>query len=344
MIDTLDNYLSLLARSGLVEREELDRATEAFEDRYRSRPHKRTVRKLSKFLVKRRLLTRWQNANLLLGKHKGFFLGHYKLLNLIHTGGTGNVFLAEHRIMKRKVALKVLLPSLSKDREQLERFIEASQVSGFLDHPNFVRLFGMDGRDSVHYMIMEYIPGRTLERLVYKRGPLSWFKATGCMRQVAHAMACAHDQNVFHKALSPRNLILDPEGMVKMINVGVGGDRSSDTLPFLAPEQIEGEPPSPATDLYSLGATLYFLLTVTPPPLDRELKPLGEIRDDLPLELVELTHGLLSRDPADRPASMSAVAETFSKLRAEYGEEFEENTESLASARTAIRGEPPTSS
>ena len=142
-------------------------------------------------LVQSGLLTRWQADRLLEGRHKGFFLGKYKLLDHLGTGGMSSVFLAEHVLMQRRVAIKVLPKDRVTDSSYLARFHREAQAAAALDHRNIVRAYDVDNEGNTHYLVMEYIEGRNLHYVVKEDGPLEYATAAEYIRQAAEGLAHA---------------------------------------------------------------------------------------------------------------------------------------------------------
>ncbi len=125
---------------------------------------------LAQHLVTSQLITRWQADNLLRGKYKGYFLGKFKLLGLLGSGGMSSVYLAEHTLMRRKQAVKVLPKKRVADASYLERFKLEALATAALDHPNIVRVYDIDNEGDIHYLVMEYVPGRDLQTIVASEG------------------------------------------------------------------------------------------------------------------------------------------------------------------------------
>jgi serine/threonine protein kinase len=232
-------------------------------------------------LVKAGLLTRYQAQMIQAGKHRGFFLGPYKILRPLGQGGMGTVFLAEHTSLARKVAVKVLPPDKAKDRLTLERFNREARAAAALDHPNIVRLHDISQGNGVHFLVMEYVEGTDLQSLMGQTGPLHYAQAAQYVAQAAGGLQHAHEKGFIHRDVKPANLMLTKTGGgIKILDMGLArsftdsrdsltanlaeGDIAG-TVDYLSPEQAMNQPLDERSDIYSLGATFYSLVTGHPP-------------------------------------------------------------------------------
>ena len=285
-------------------------------------------------------LTSFQVEQLSRGKHRGFFLGKYKILDRIGLGGMGQVFLAEHATMRRRVAIKVLPPDRADSVYSRERFLREARAAGQLDHPNIVRAFDFDADGEVAYLVMEYVDGVTFQDLVEKVGPLPPGRAAHYLVQVAHGLAYLHTHGLVHRDIKPANLLVDRQGVVKILDLGLVRSETDEdnltrgegvhivgTADYLAPEQaIDCSSVDARADLYSLGATAYFLLTGRPPFVAEKVshkllahqmtpvKPIRELRPEVPAGLSDVILQLLAKKPADRhanPTELIAALEPF---------------------------------
>src|SRR5262249_42325746 len=155
------------------------------------------------------LLTEWQTEKLLQGRHKGFYLGKYKLLNHIGTGGMGAVYLAEHQVMRHRVAIKLLPNHLAAHASYLERFYQEARASAGLAHPNIIRAFDVDQQENIHYLVMEYVEGSDVQAIVSRTGPLDYETAVSYARQAAEGLAYAHRMGLIHRDIKPANMLVD---------------------------------------------------------------------------------------------------------------------------------------
>ena len=341
---TIDSYLHSVQHSGLLTREQLVKVVAEFKKRTEAKPEMRTnVSLLAKLLMEHKLITPWQNERLLEGRHKGFFLGKYKLLGHIGTGGMSTVYLAEHTLMRRRVAIKVLPQARVNDSSYLGRFYVESQATASLDHPNIVRAFDVDNEGKNHYMVMEYVEGDDLQRIVEREGFMPFNRAADYVRQAADGLGHAHERKLIHRDVKPANLLLDSTGVIKVLDMGLArittnthsltqehNENVLGTTDYLAPEQaLDSHNVDARADLYSLGCTLYFLLTAHAPFPDgtlaqrlmkhqsEEPQPIIEVRPDAPPELIKICRKMMAKKPEDRYQS---CAECSAALTAFLGQ------------------------
>ncbi|MBS0264703.1 MAG: efflux RND transporter periplasmic adaptor subunit [Planctomycetes bacterium] len=267
---------------------------------------------------------------------------NYELLGVLGRGGMGVVFLARHRQLNRRVALKVVRPDALSSREARQMFQREIQILGQLNHPGIVMATDAGTVASGAYLVMELIEGADLGRVVREGGPLTVEAACAVGRQVAEALAAAHGSGAIHRDVKPSNIMVDLNGRARLLDFGLAhmtlmmqhsGDTSVGrllgTLDYMAPEQAGGQcPVDSRADLYSLGATLFFLLTGRPPHGSRKGRsmleqiraishedavPVSSIRVDVPIELDRLVASLLCRDPERRPLSAADVAAVLAR-------------------------------
>jgi len=276
-------------------------------------------------------------------EHPPSTLGVYRLGEEIGRGGMGVVYRAVHLVMKRTVAVKVLAASLAADRNVRKRFRREAEAAARLHHPNIVAAYDAGEADGRAFLVTELVEGENLAAIVKRDGPAPIKTAIDCCRQAAAGLAYAHARGVIHRDVKPSNLLRDRTGTVKVLDVGLarldrraqvpaisadlasGSDATVEgmvmgTIEFMAPEQAidpaaAGEP----ADIYSLGCTLYYLLTGKPPftrenPWDVVLAHRNEpppdvcaARPEAPFELAAFVKQLLAKTPEDRPANMEEV-------------------------------------
>lgn len=260
-------------------------------------------------------------------------VGDYRVERLIGSGGMGRVYLAEHRTMQRPVALKTLLPERMRQQSAVNRFYAEVRAAARLLHPNIVTAFDAGFADGVHYLAMEYVDGPTLSQLVGSSGPLAISDAVAAIRDAARGLEYAHAAGIVHRDIKPNNLMRAADGTVKVVDLGLaavgvtasGGrapaprsdaGRLIGTVAFMSPEQLESPDDVDArTDIYSLGATFYYLLTGRPPYggefLDTvrghrhdPLPELFAVRPDADLRLEHVLHRMMAKKPQDRYGSL----------------------------------------
>jgi serine/threonine protein kinase len=220
-------------------------------------------------LVERGTLTRFQATQMLAGRRK-LTLGQYRILDVLGQGGMGQVFRAEHTMMGREVAVKVL-PRTKSTPDTEAAFRREIRMLGRLDHPNLVRALdaGHDGK--VYYLVTELVDGVDLRKQVLKYGTLDEVAAASVISQVARGLSYAHGEGLVHRDVKPGNILVTPAGIAKLLDVGLAGSvlesestrlgRIVGTMDYMAPEQIRSpDTVGPAADVYGLGCTLYFAL------------------------------------------------------------------------------------
>jgi serine/threonine-protein kinase len=329
-------FLDIVLRSGLVEDDQLQRAiVELKAETAGQLPD--DAQPVAQWLVKAGLITSWHTEMLLQGRHKGFFLGKYKLLRLLGSGGMSKVYLAEHVLMQRRVAVKVLPRNRVDDSSYLERFQREAQAAAALDHRNIVRAYDLDYDEATqtHYIVMEFVDGQDLQAMVKAEGPLEYARAADYIRQAAEGLAHAHQAGLVHRDIKPANLLVDKHNVVKVLDLGLArftGDEQASltvaydenvlgTADYLAPEQARDSHGADArADIYSLGCSFYFLLTGTPPFPDGSLpqrlmahqkEPPPSIhakRPDAPQDLIAICLKMMAKRPAARYQSAGEVA------------------------------------
>ncbi|MBI3462959.1 MAG: serine/threonine protein kinase, partial [Planctomycetes bacterium] len=212
----VDRFIDLLDRSGLLKKDQVEPVMAALREENAGQEIT-DGQVLADRLVQQRLLTRWQTTKLMEGRHKGFFLGKYRLLDHLGSGGMSAVYLAEHMVMERRVAIKVLPESKVNDSSYLPRFHREARAAAALDHPNIVRAYDVDNDGPNHYLVMEYVDGRNLQEIVAKEGPLPFEIAAEYIRQAADGLAHAHAVGLVHRDIKPANLLVDTRKTVKVL-------------------------------------------------------------------------------------------------------------------------------
>jgi hypothetical protein len=288
----------------------------------------------ARWLVRQRKLTAYQAQQVYAGKGRALVLGNYVILDKLGQGGMGIVLKAEHRRMKRLVALKVVAPAVVKNSDLLQRFQREVQAAARLVHPNIVQAYDADEVRGTHFLVLEYVPGTDLDSLVKKQGPLPVDQALNCLLQAARGLEYAHQQGVIHRDIKPSNLLLDEQGQVKVLDMGLArlmgeGDAADGltgsgtvmgTVDYMAPEQAENTHTAGApADIYSLGCTLHFLLTGRPvytgehmmqrllAHRDQPIPSLRDLRPEVPADIDAMFRRMIAKSPQERYSSMSEV-------------------------------------
>ena len=266
----------------------------------------------------------------------GFRLGPFEIISQLGAGGMGEVYCARDVRLGREVAIKVLLPALAADADAMERFAREARAVAALNHPNIVALFDIGRDDTTSYVVSELIDGSTLrERLA--SGPVPIRKAVEYAKQIAEALAAAHDRGIVHRDIKPENVLVSSEGRVKVLDFGLAqiaaatplsADTMARTLPgavfgtagYMAPEQVRAQAIDHRADLFALGAVLYEMLTgrrafsgatpadtvtavlhVDPPPLAVE-------QGNMPASLARIVQRCLEKQPHERFQSARDLA------------------------------------
>ncbi len=266
---------------------------------------------------------------------------HYRLMDVLGQGGMGVVYRSWHPQLHKAVAIKLLASTRAADAQAVLRFQREMRAAGTLDHPAIVRALDAGDSDGAHYLVMECVDGADLAKVVRRCGPLRVADACQIAVDAAEALHYAHQQGVVHRDVKPSNIMLTRSGRVKLLDFGlaalqslesVAGDGALSTgtllgtLDYLSPEQAAGGGAVNASaDIYSLGATLFKMLTAQPPhgdasgPLLQQLRTISEtpcprvntLRQDIPVKLADHLEQMLAIDPADRFTSAQEVADAL---------------------------------
>jgi predicted Ser/Thr protein kinase len=271
----------------------------------------------------------------------GRTLDDYHVLRRLGAGGMGQVYLAEQVSLKRRVALKVLKAELAADPTALQRFKREAEAVARVTHANIVQVYQVGSADGFHYMALEYVEGRNLRDYVARKGPPDALLALSVMRQVASALQRAGELGIIHRDIKPENILLTRKGEVKVADFGLslalGAGQPALNLTqsgvtmgtplYMSPEQVEGKPLDPRTDMYSFGVSCYHMLAGQPPfrgqtafevalqHVRTEAEPLSAARPDLPAELCAVVHKMMAKKPEDRYQSCRELLADLARLR-----------------------------
>ena len=342
-----ESFLSLIEQSGLVAPDRLQREVDDLEDKGLNVAE---AQSLADSLVDRDLLTEWQAEKLLRGKHKGFTLGKYRLRRLLGKGGMSSVYLAEHVLMRRQCAIKVLPIKRVDDTSYLARFHREARAVASLDHPNIVRAYDIDheteGDKDIHFLVMEYVDGESLHDHVKVSGPLTLDNTAEFFRQAATGLENAHKNGLIHRDVKPGNLLIDRSDVVKVLDLGLArfsevaddnpltlahDEKVLGTADYLAPEQaLDSHTADHRADIYGLGCTAYFALTgyppfregtltqrlmfhqtKEPPAISEERPEVGETNRGI--ELVKIVSRMMAKKPDERFQTMGEVATALAR-------------------------------
>jgi eukaryotic-like serine/threonine-protein kinase len=254
----------------------------------------------------------------------------YRRVRLLGHGGMATVELAQDTELGRPVAIKRLADNLAANEEYEQRFLREARLAARLSHPNIVAVYDAGTENRIPYIVMEYVEGETVSDLLRRRGRLEPAEAVALVLQACSGLEAAHEAGLVHRDIKPQNLLLGPDGTLKIADFGIA--RSLDgtqltqagtvlgTAGYLAPEQASGEKVSAAADIYALGAVLYELLTGRPPyeadslaglfakQTEGSITPLRELAPAAPSRLEDAVMHALARDPEYRPESAAAFA------------------------------------
>ncbi|MFP6668872.1 MAG: protein kinase, partial [Pirellulales bacterium] len=286
-------------------------------------------------LVRKGFLSRWQAAQILVEKLPRH-LGKYLLIDMLDTGESGAVFLAEHEQMSRRVILKAVSRKEGDSSTSVREFLDEAQLIATLDHRNIIHIFDVDKEDETFYLVMEYVEGENLQELVDRDGALPVDRAVSYIFQTASGLAHAHQNEIHHHGIKPDRLLVDEKDELKILDIGIAklvdpneetsGRANKNSKPedvdYVAPEQATGKNKfDHRADIYSLGCSFYFLLTGQAPYPEgttgerlkariRKAPPsVVEIRSDVPDEIAELCASMMATQPRERIASAGEVAD-----------------------------------
>jgi serine/threonine protein kinase len=324
----LDEVVRSLSKSSLMTDDEVSAFIKALPEARRPNDG----RQLMQELVRQGKLTKFQAQAVYQGKTRGLVMGNYVILEKLGQGGMGQVFKARHRRMERIVALKLLPPAAVKSEDTVRRFQREVKAAARLSHPNIVTAYDADESGGVHFLVMEYVEGTDLAELVKKEGPLAVDRANDYISQAATGLEYAHRENIIHRDIKPSNLFLDKAGTVKILDMGLARiEETPDwtqetaeaaltregtvmgTVDFMSPEQgLNTKTADARSDIYSLGCTLYWLLTGKPPyqgdtmierlvaHRETPIPSLRQVRIEVPLALDAAFRKMVAKKADDR--------------------------------------------
>lgn len=248
--------------------------------------------------------------------------GRYEVQEIIGVGGMSVVYKAYDNIDDRIVAIKILKEEFLNNEEFKRRFKNESKAIALLSHPNIVKVYDVNFGEKLQYIVMEYIDGITLKEYINKQGAITWNDALFFMTQILHAVQHAHDKGIVHRDIKPQNIILLPNGNIKVTDFGIARFSRSETrtltenaigsVHYISPEQAKGEFTDEKADIYSLGVVLYEMLAGTVPfeadsavsvalmQLQADAKKLTDINPDIPKGLEQICIHAMQKNPLDR--------------------------------------------
>ncbi|MCI0701357.1 MAG: serine/threonine protein kinase [Planctomycetia bacterium] len=330
--DPLGEFVATIRRSRLIEETELKR--------FAARLSSASAREFADALIRAGELTHYQADKLLQGRWQGLVLGPYHILAPLGRGGMGTVvYLARDCRMTESLGDSILLAlkllpdrKAAADPKVLARFRREMVMGHRVKHPNVVRTIAAGDLEGIHYLALEFVPGKTLRQLVMQNGPLAVGESARIFADVAAGLSYIHERGLVHRDVKPSNVMVRPDGRAVLLDLGLAfapGDPLPDdpsivggrgyvvgTMDYIAPEQARNATDiGPAADLYGLGCALVFALTGAPPfPAETARAKVRRHRHDPPPELpnvppefARLVHSLMAKKPRERPASASSV-------------------------------------
>ena len=255
--------------------------------------------------------------------------GRYALEMLVGSGGMADVYRAKDQLLERTVAVKILHQQYENDTEFIARFQREAKAAARITHPNIVNVYDVGVAEGRHYIVMEYVPGRTLKERIKEEGPVPAPEALHIARQIAGALAQAHANNLVHCDIKPHNILVMPDGNVKVADFGIAravtestmtyNDNIMGSVHYFSPEQARGTLITPKSDVYSLGVVLYEMLTGRIPfdgntavsiarkHLEEEPQSVRSLVPNIPPVVEALVTRMMAKEPALRPDSRLLV-------------------------------------
>lgn len=364
----MKRFLRAALRSKLLERSTLRAAFNALPAERRQ-----DAQALADLLVHDGKLSRYQAKKLLQGASAGLLFGHYQVLAFIGKGGVSNVYLARDQRNQQLLALKIL-PSrrAQANSNLLARFRREMEICRRVDHSNIARAYAAGMYRGIPYIAMEYIPGKSLYRLVAQQGPLSVPQAARLFAEVAAGLDHAHRQGIIHRDLKPSNILVTADGHAKVLDFGlalVRGEPSAGrtvvggkgyvvgTMDYLAPEQaLDAAGVDARSDIYALGCALYHALTGQPPfpggePIDKirchchqEPVLLSQLNPEIPPKFAALVYTMMAKRPDERFATAARVRqELLSWISANDSGESKPSNAAVSSTPSELASAEPIS-
>lgn len=298
---------------------------------------------------------------------KNVIADRYEVVSHIGQGGMADVFLAVDTILNRQVAIKILRADLSTDAVSILRFEREAQAAAALAHPNIVEIYDVGDYKGHHYIVMEYVTGKTLKQVIRSRGPLVNEEAVDIMKQLCSAISEAHSRGIIHRDIKPQNVIVKADGSIKILDFGIATAKGSMQLTqannvmgsvhYLAPELAKGEAASPQSDIYALGIVLYEMLAGDVPfkadqavqiALKHMREPMPDVRlinASVPQSIANVITRATAKDPNKRYGSCREMLQDISTcLRPERLNErklvLHEDIQKQKKEQTNVKAEP----
>ncbi len=338
LLCSVDEFLQRLRQSHLLPDDEIQAAA--------SSSTSTSSRALGDYFITARKLTPFQVNTLLHNANDPLTLGEYVVQDFVGRGGMGTVYRAIHRRMKRTVAIKVLRRDISHADLLAKRFLREVEVAGKLCHPNIMTAYDAGEQNGISYLVSEFVEGQNLSELVKEYGPLSLPLAVDVVQQAARALEYAHGAGVIHRDIKPSNLLIDDAGNVKLLDVGLARINSADaseidhaaeltttgmimgTVDYMSPEQaLNTRLADERSDVYSLGCTLFFLMTGRAPYArgtgmerllahrEQPIPSLCSLSAEIPEAADRLLGSILAKQPINRLTSMKELVAQLERMK-----------------------------
>lgn len=266
----------------------------------------------------------------------------YEIIDKVGSGGMADVYKARCHKLNRFVAIKILKPEYSDDKNFVEKFRNEAQSAAGLSHPNIVNVYDVAEDEGLYYIVMELIEGITLKKFIERKGRLEIRDAVGIAIQIAQGMEAAHANHIIHRDIKPQNIIISREGKVKVTDFGIAKATSSNTVTsnamgsvhYISPEQVRGGNSDEKSDIYSLGVTLYEMISGSVPfegdnavsiavnHIQNEARTLGEILPSVPVSIDKIVQKCMQKNPERRYLTASELIADLKRALVEPDEDF----------------------
>lgn len=263
--------------------------------------------------------------------------GRYEITELIGIGGMADVYKATDILEDRVVAVKILKNEFADNEDFVRRFRNESKAIAVLSHPNIVKIFDVGFTDKIQFIVMEYIDGITLKEFMEQQGMLKWKDSIHFIIQILRALQHAHDRGIVHRDIKPQNIMLFPDGTIKVMDFGIArfareegktiSDKAIGSVHYISPEQASGDITDEKSDIYSVGVMMYEMLTGVKPfdgdnpvsvalmHMQNEAKPLREVNDSVPEGLEEIVMRAMQKEPSKRYQSASEMIKDIEEFK-----------------------------
>lgn len=263
--------------------------------------------------------------------------GRYEITELIGIGGMADVYKATDILEDRVVAVKILKNEFANNEDFVRRFRNESKAIAVLSHPNIVKIFDVGFTDKIQFIVMEYIDGITLKEFMEQQGMLKWKDSIHFIIQILRALQHAHDRGIVHRDIKPQNIMLFPDGTIKVMDFGIArfareegktiSDKAIGSVHYISPEQASGDITDEKSDIYSVGIMMYEMLTGVKPfdgdnpvsvalmHMQNDAKPLREVNDSVPEGLEEIVMRAMQKEPSKRYQSASEMIKDIEEFK-----------------------------